>query len=739
MERRLPKLSVNALYRLKWLVGALMAFVSMTALLNLESLSRVPAVIGIIAIGACVFFPKQYSSTPPIVWKIFGFSIVPLVSIDVLARETVPALLNLNTWLVIYRALNHQKRREEMQLVLLCLFLLVMTGMLTASLIFGFQLLLFSGLAIGFLTSGTILDSKSGGKSEEIDAYNAWQKHEGWFHLARSSRYRNIAIGSAMFSALIGIAGIAFLFIPRVDVENKVNLFNMKAAASQTGFSESVNLGEVTNIKNDNRVALRVDVSGEQMVPATPYWRILALDSYNNGSFSISPHLKESLNDRGTTPYMAIRYWSDRRFSDMPSRDENRDRWTFFVEPGVSKFLPVLGSFKQFTFANLNELSIGPQLHAFSLRETPSKMVSYQLEGVDFNSSIPDVPVDRFSETRMRRIGQKEESPSYSYPESLLGLPNDDAAREYLDTIVQEITRGIPMDAVTFATRATQYLSENHDYSMSVNLPEASGISDPVVRWLKSDLNGYCEFFASSLILLSRAAGFPSRIVIGYKGGAWNAFEKYYMVRNSDAHAWCEVFDGKNSWFRVDPNPGSGLPMVPQTTVPIEAQMGESGSLAYVDSLRMLWYRRIVNFDEQAQKEVAVWMKDFFLAYVQVAEEWANKAAKEVYSWIVAPWSAKKFIYSMSSLVVAILVLLFQRNLALNYRELFIATFRRGDPIRRKASKLLKKYEMKHTDLAGEAKGKREWVLEELKRLRFGRRDSWSNPRIVFKEARRRL
>ena len=737
MERRLPKLSVNALYRLKWLVGALMAFVSMTALLNLESLSRVPAVIGITAIGACIFFPKQYSSTPPIVWKVFAFIIVPLVSIDVLARETIPALLNLNTWLVIYRALNHQKRREEMQLVLLCLFLLVMTGMLTASLLLGLQLLFFSGLAIGFLTAGTILDSKSGGRSEEIDAYNAWQKHEGWFHLVRSSRYRNLAIGSAMFTALIGIAGVAFLFIPRVDIQNKVNLFNMKAASSQTGFSESVNLGEVTNIKNDTRVALRVDVSGEQIVPTTPYWRILALDSYNNGSFSISPNLKESLNDRGTTPYMAVRYWSDRRFSDMPSRDETRDRWTFFVEPGVSKFLPVLGSFKQFTFANLNELSIGPQFHVFSLRETPSRMVSYQLEGVDFNSNIPDVPADRFNETIMRRISQTEEFPSYSYPESLLGLPNDKAAKEYLDIIVQKITGGVPMDAVAFATRATQYLSESHNYSMSVNLPEASGLNDPVVRWLQSDLDGHCEFFASSLILLSRAAGFPSRVVIGYKGGAWNAFEKYYMVRNSDAHAWCEVFDGKDSWFRVDPTPGSDLPMAPQTTVPIEAQMGESDTLAYVDSLRMLWYRRIVNFDEQAQKEVVILMKDFFLAYIQVAEEWVISAAKEVYSWIVAPWSTKKFLYSMSSLVVAILVLLFQRKLALNYRELFLATFRRGDPIRCKASKVLKKYETKHRDLTDDAKGKRESVILDLKRLRFGRRDSWSNPRIVFKEARR--
>lgn len=295
------------------------------------------------------------------------------------------------------------------------------------------------------------------------------------------------------------------------------------------------------------------------------------------------------------------------------------------------------------------------------------------------------------------------------------------------------------MDAVAFATRATQYLSESHNYSMSVNLPEASGINDPVVRWLQSDLDGHCEFFASSLILLSRAAGFPSRVVIGYKGGAWNAFEKYYMVRNSDAHAWCEVFDGKDSWFRVDPTPGSDLPMAPQTTVPIEAQMGESDTLAYVDSLRMLWYRRIVNFDEQAQKEVAILMKDFFLAYIQVAEEWAISAAKEVYSWIVAPWSTKKFIYSMTSLVVAILVLLFQRKLALNYRELFLATFRRGDPIRRKASKVLKKYETKHRDRTDDAKGKRESVIQDLKRLRFGRRDSWSNPRIVFKEARRWL
>lgn len=738
MEQQSPKLSVYGLFRIKWLVGALMALVAVTALFNLKSLNWFPAIVSVSAISISMVFPRWYARTPNLVWRIFALSIVPLVSIDILAKETVPALLNLNTWLVLYRALNHQKRREEMQLVLLCLFLLVMAGMLTASIVFGLQLLLFSGLAIAFLTAGTILDSKSGGDSENIESTKAWKGHKGWLRMGNSIRYRNLVIGSAMFASLVGIAGFAFIFIPRVDVENKVNLFQMESNSSQTGFSESIKLGDVTSIKNDNQVALRVDVSGEQVVPATPYWRMLALDLYENGNFSLSPELKENLKEGGATPYQAVRYWKDRWFSDLPSRDQERDRWTFFVEPGVSKFLPVLGSFKQFTYANLSELSIGPHMHAFSLKDTPSKMVSYQLEGVDFSSNIPDIPADRFVEGSMRRvIGNSDVSKKY--PESLLGLPSGENARAYLVSLVDELTGGVPMDAVEFATRASQYLSETHNYSMDISLPETSDMQDPVVRWMRSGVDGHCEFFASSLILLSRAAGFKSRIVVGFKGGAWNSFENYYMVRNSDAHAWCEMFDGNGSWFRVDPTPGSGLPMVPQETVALESQTGEGGSLAYVDSLRMLWYRRIVNFDEQAQKEVATQLKDFLLAYVEVAEEWSLMAVKQIYSWIVAPWSTEKFVYTMSSLVVSVSILLFQRNLALNYRELMLAVFRRGDPIRRKASKLLKKYESKPRSFSGEAKDKRDAAINELKRLRFGRKESWSNPRFVFKEARRWL
>jgi transglutaminase-like putative cysteine protease len=739
MARQSLKLSVNDMFRVKWLVGATMATVSVSSLFNLENHTLLPGGICFAVLLICIAFPKLYVSAPPILWKLLAFSIVPMVSIDVFAKETVAALLNLNTWLVLYRGLNHQKRREEMQLVLLCLFLLVMAGMLTTSLVIGLQLLIFTGLAMAFLTSGTLLESKSQGKSEEIDPREAWKHHKGWMHLSKRMRYRNLAIGSAMLASLLGLAALAFLFIPRVDLDEKVDLFKMRAVSSQTGFSESVQLGEVTNIKKDNRVALRVDVAGRNFVPAMPYWRMLALDEYKEGGFSVSPALKEMLEQGQVTPYNAIRFWSDRSFADAPSQDSRRDRWTFFLEPGVSKFLPVLGSFRQLTFSDLEKISIGPYEYAFSLEETPSKMVSYQLEGIGLSATIPAVDAywhlqDVYLDSKKKNLKQESD-----YPKTLLELSMDSASREFIDRVVDEIRQDLPMTALDFASRATEYLASNHGYSLNSALPTDTELEDPIARWMKAGLDGHCEFFASSLVLLSRAAGFQARLAIGFKGGSWNAFENYYMIRNSDAHAWVEINDGHGSWLRVDPTPGSGLPTAAPQTIALGSQVAEGGSRAYLDSLRMLWYRRIVNFDEQAQKEAAIQVKDFMLAYLQIAEEWATKGANELYGWIVAPWSMRKFATTSLSLIIAVLVLIYQRNLALNYRELLLAPFKRGDPIRRKASKLLKRSERSAGETREDLAARRKAVISELQRLRFGPKESWKEPRIVFREARRLL
>lgn len=65
--------------------------------------------------------------------------------------------------------------------------------------------------------------------------------------------------------------------------------------------------------------------------------------------------------------------------------------------------------------------------------------------------------------------------------------------------------------------------------------------------------SGFCEHFASAFVVLMRAAGVPARVVTGYLGGEYNALGNYLLVRQSDAHAWSEVWLENQGWVRVDP------------------------------------------------------------------------------------------------------------------------------------------------------------------------------------------
>ena len=64
---------------------------------------------------------------------------------------------------------------------------------------------------------------------------------------------------------------------------------------------------------------------------------------------------------------------------------------------------------------------------------------------------------------------------------------------------------------------------------------------------------GFCEHIASSFVILMRALDIPARIVTGYQGGEQNAVDGFWVVRQSDAHAWTEVWQAGLGWVRVDP------------------------------------------------------------------------------------------------------------------------------------------------------------------------------------------
>ena len=64
---------------------------------------------------------------------------------------------------------------------------------------------------------------------------------------------------------------------------------------------------------------------------------------------------------------------------------------------------------------------------------------------------------------------------------------------------------------------------------------------------------GFCEHYAAVFATLMRLAGIPSRVVAGYLGGEYNDLGRFFIVRQADAHAWCEVWLPQSGWTRVDP------------------------------------------------------------------------------------------------------------------------------------------------------------------------------------------
>ena len=94
-------------------------------------------------------------------------------------------------------------------------------------------------------------------------------------------------------------------------------------------------------------------------------------------------------------------------------------------------------------------------------------------------------------------------------------------------------------------------LFREQPFTYSLDPPKLD--ADPVDQFLFETRSGFCEHYASAFTLLMRAAGLPARVVTGYLGGEINPVDGYVIVRQSDAHAWSEVWLSGEGWIRVDP------------------------------------------------------------------------------------------------------------------------------------------------------------------------------------------
>ncbi|MFN3902461.1 DUF3488 and DUF4129 domain-containing transglutaminase family protein [Rehaibacterium terrae] len=143
------------------------------------------------------------------------------------------------------------------------------------------------------------------------------------------------------------------------------------------------------------------------------------------------------------------------------------------------------------------------------------------------------------------------------------------------------------------------------EFSYSLDAPPLGRHS--VDEFLFVTRQGFCEHFSSSFAVLMRAAGIPARVVTGYAGGFRNPIGDYWLIRQSDAHAWTEVWLEGRGWTRIDPTAavdpervflrsgfiGGGLAGLGEGLVPIAT---------FADWLRRGWNELVLGFDANRQR-----------------------------------------------------------------------------------------------------------------------------------------
>ena len=171
--------------------------------------------------------------------------------------------------------------------------------------------------------------------------------------------------------------------------------------------------------------------------------------------------------------------------------------------------------------------------------------------------------------------------------EAYLQLPPIDLR---ISQLAEQITASVPSNYEK-AIAIEQYLQAHFGYTLDLGRIRPQ---DPLAYFLFERKEGHCEYFASSMAVMLRTIGIPSRIVNGFRGGEFNDLTGQYVVRASNAHSWVEAYFLGFGWISFDPTPASSLP----------THTGWSRVQLYMDAAASFWREWIINYDIGHQRQL---------------------------------------------------------------------------------------------------------------------------------------
>ncbi|MGH8854921.1 MAG: transglutaminase TgpA family protein [Telluria sp.] len=315
-----------------------------------------------------------------------------------------------------------------------------------------------------------------------------------------------LAMGLRMLLFAAPIAVALFFVFPRLGGP----LWGMPGSGGsgggQSGLSERMAPGQMAKLAMSGDPAFRVRFEGPVPAKAQLYWRALVLDAFDGVAWtrggSIPTKSGTSLRVRGAAQRYEI------------TLEPSGKRWLFSLE--MAGHMPEVAGYRS--------------------------RVSHQLE----------LSTDRPLEQRLRYA-------MISYPEYALdGRDALDDPNQWLllpyGYNPQALAAGLALRKEAQPARRVeavlrQFREQPYSYTLEPPLLGRHSVDE----FLYGTRAGFCEHYSGAFVFLMRAAGIPARVVTGYQGGELNPLDGFVTVRQSDAHAWAEVWLRNRGWVRVDP------------------------------------------------------------------------------------------------------------------------------------------------------------------------------------------
>lgn len=340
------------------------------------------------------------------------------------------------------------------------------------------------------------------------------------------------------------------------------------AQSGKSGLSDEMSPGSINRLVGSGEVAFRVRFDTEPPPRSQRYWRGLVLSSYDGRTWRLD-----------NAPVSA------RPLVVSSGNEQSIYRYTVMLEPHNQHWLYALESTLEYD----SVLVETREQHLLAASKV-NDVINYRLAS--------DVGL------RNRGLFEPERRKNLALPDGLNG-----------DTIsfASELFADSNQDSLRYVNNVLRHFSSaGFSYTLSPRLLGEHAMDE----FLFDTRSGFCEHYASAFVYLMRAAGIPARVVVGYQGGAMHPFDDYMIVRQSDAHAWAEVWLEDEGWVRIDPtaavsptriengieNAGLEEALLPAILVSDSALFQRAGLL--LDSFQNSWNQWVVGFNRERQKEL---------------------------------------------------------------------------------------------------------------------------------------